>query len=75
MNARLHDADSLRAVSPASLSAYARLHGWEKIEPYGAHSDVYAAVGLPEVVLPRTQRIGDYTSGAVTVTATVTALD
>ena len=60
MNARLHDADALRAVSPASLSAYARLHGWEKTEPYGAHSDVYAAVGLPEVVLPRTQRIGDY---------------
>ena len=60
MNARLHEVDSLRAVSPASLSAYARLNGWEKTEPYGAHSDVYAAVGLPEIVLPRTQRIGDY---------------
>ena len=60
MSVRLHDANSLRAVSPASLSAYARLNGWEKTEPYGAHSDVYAAVGLPEVILPRTQRIGDY---------------
>lgn len=60
MSVRLHDANSLRAVSPASLSAYACLNGWEKTEPYGAHSDVYAADGLPEVVLPRTQRIGDY---------------
>ena len=70
MNARLHDADSLRAVSPASLSAYARLHGWEKTEPYGAHSDVYAAVGLPEVVLPRTQRIGDYVEVAARIIRT-----
>ena len=70
MSARLHDADSLRAVSPASLSAYARLNGWEKTEPYGAHSDVYAAVGLPEVVLPRTQRIGDYAEVAARLVRT-----
>ena len=70
MSARLHDADSLRAVSPAALSAYARLNGWEKSEPYGAHSDVYAAAGLPEIVLPRTQRIGDYAEVAARLVRT-----
>ena len=70
MNVRLHDVDSLRAVSPASLSAYARLNGWEKAEPYGAHSDVYAAAGLPEIVLPRTQRIGDYAEVAARLVRT-----
>ena len=60
MSLRLYSADSLRAISPASLSAYARLSGWEKAEPYGAHSDVYVATDLPEVILPRTQRLADY---------------
>ena len=60
MSLRMYSADSLRAISPASLSAYARLSGWEKAEPYGAHSDVYAAPNLPEVILPRTQRLADY---------------
>ena len=26
----------------------------------GDHSDVYQATGLPEIILPRTQRLGDY---------------
>ena len=60
MSLRMYSADSLRAISPASLSAYARLSGWEKAEPYGAHSDVYVATDLPEVILPRTQRLADY---------------
>ena len=60
MSLRVYSADSLRAISPASLSAYARLRGWEKAEPYGAHSDVYVAPDLPEVILPRTQRLADY---------------
>ena len=60
MSLRVVSADSLRAISPASLSAYARLRGWEKAEPYGAHSDVYVATDLPEVILPRTQRLADY---------------
>ena len=29
---------------------------------YGRHSDVYSAERLPELVLPRTQRLGDYAS-------------
>ena len=60
MSLRGYSADSLRAISPASLSAYARRWGWEKAEPYGAHSDVYVAPDLPEVILPRTRRLADY---------------
>ena len=55
-----HEADALRTISPASFAAYARLNGWQKAEGYGENSDVYAAAGLPEVILPRTRRLADY---------------
>ena len=60
MKASIWDREALVAISPVALSAYARVEGWEKIETYGDHSDVYAAKGLPEIILPRTQRLGDY---------------
>ncbi len=60
MTTNLHDPKVLRAVSPLSLSAYARFAGWSKTEEYGDYSDVYAGVQLPEIVIPRTQRLGDY---------------
>lgn len=60
MKADIRDMDALTAISPASLAAYARVMGWEKTEPYGAHSDVYSANDLPEIILPRTQNLGDY---------------
>ena len=44
--------------SPPTLGAQAGA----RIEDYGAHSDVYAAEKLPEVILPRTERLGDYAS-------------
>ena len=63
MKVDIRDRDALRAISPDALSAYARAAGWSKTnERYGAHSDVYAAEGLPEIILPRTQRLGDYAS-------------
>ena len=60
MKAGIRDREALLAVSPAALSAYARAAGWTKVEPYGDHSDVYNGGGLPEIILPRTQRLGDY---------------
>ena len=60
MKVRIRDREALRAVSPAALSAYARAAGWARTEPYGDHSDVYVGEGLPEIILPRTQRLGDY---------------
>ena len=60
MRANIRDREALLAVSPSALSAYARAAGWTKGDTYGDHSDVYAAEGLPEVILPRTQRLGDY---------------
>ena len=54
------DRDALFAVSPVALSAYARSAGWVKVDTFGDHSDVYAADGLPEIILPRTQNLADY---------------
>lgn len=60
MRVTIRDADALKAVSPGALSAYARAAGWSKSETYGDFSDVYVARGRPEIILPRTERLGDY---------------
>ena len=60
MRATILDTESLKAVSPAALSTYARAEGWIKDEPYGDHSDVYVAHGRPEIILPRIQHLSDY---------------
>ena len=63
MKVDIRDRDALRAISPDALSAYARAAGWSRTnERYRVHSDVYAADGLPEIILPRTQLLGDYAS-------------
>ena len=62
MKASIQDRDALLAVSPAALSAYARAEGWSKAESFGAYSDIYAAAGLPEIILPRTENLADYAS-------------
>ena len=60
MNTIISDPNTLRAVTPTALSTYARTAGWAKAEPYGDYSDVYAGPSLPEIIIPRTQRLGDY---------------
>ena len=60
MKAIIQDMPALRAVSPMALVAYAQSEGWERLETYGDHSDVYAADGLPEIIVPRVSRLGDY---------------
>ena len=62
MRSVIRDKEALMAVSPSAIAAYARASGWTKAEPFGDHSDVYARPGLPEIVLPRHQRLGDYAS-------------
>jgi len=62
MKAQILDAEALRAVTPGALVAFARGEGWTRTEAYGAHADVYAASDRPEIILPRTDRFGDYAS-------------
>ena len=62
MQVRIRDADAVRAVTPAALSAYARAAGWRAQEQYRVHSDVYVGEGRPELIIPRTARLGDYAS-------------
>ena len=78
MKASMLDRDALLAVSPVALSAYARSAGWVKVDTFGDHSDVYAADGLPEIILPRTQNLGDYanvTSRLIEIFARVAETD
>ena len=58
----IRDREALQTVEPSALSAYARSYGWNRIGTYGENSDVYAAENRPELILPRTQRLGDYAS-------------
>ena len=60
MKVRIRDIEALNAISPGALSSYARDEGWEKIEEYGKHADVYVADGRPEIIVPRTTHLGDY---------------
>ena len=70
MKLGIHDRDALLAVSPAALSVYARVAGWRRLEPYGVHSDVYEGTGLPEIIIPRTEHLGDYASVVATLVET-----
>ena len=60
MTTNLRDREVLLAVSPLALSAYARVAGWSRSESFGDYSDVYSGSDLPEIIIPRTQRLGDY---------------
>ncbi len=62
MRVSIHDRDALLAVSPTALSAYARTIGWKRHDTYRVHSDIYIGEDLPEIIIPRTERLGDYAS-------------
>lgn len=62
MKIDIRDRDALLAVSPAALSAYARAAGWSRGEPYRVHSNVYTKEDAPDIVVPRTEALGDYAS-------------
>ena len=62
MRVSIHDRDTLLAVSPTALSVYARVSGWIQKKPYRMHSDVYGGEELPDIIIPRTEHLGDYAS-------------
>ena len=70
MKVSIRDTGALLAVSPAALSAYARVAGWSRQEPYRVHSDVYAGRDLPEIIIPRSEHLGDYASVVATLLET-----
>lgn len=58
--ARILDAKALREIAPMALRAYAEAQGWQKIESFGEHSDVYALENAGEAIIPGTASIADY---------------
>ena len=65
MRFSIHDRDSLLAITPVALSTYANTAGWERQGTYREHSDIYTGENLPEIIVPRTDRLGDYASVVV----------
>ena len=70
MQVSIRDRDALLAISPAALSAYARIVGWSQHESYREHSDIYIGDTLPEIIVPRTARLGDYASAVAALIET-----
>ncbi len=70
MQVSIHDREALLAISPTALSAYARIAGWSQQESYREHSDVYIGDALPEIIVPRTTRLGDYASAVAALIET-----
>ena len=70
MKVSIRDKDALLAVSPAALSAYARAAGWSRRERYRVHSYSYVGEGLPEIIVPHTEHLGDYASVVATLVNT-----
>ena len=60
MKAQILDAEALRAITPAALVAFARGEGWSRAEAFGQHADVYHGADRTEIILPRTDQLGDY---------------
>ena len=56
------DSDALRMISPKALAAYAKGSGWQFSETYGEHSDVYVGQRHPEIIIPRTEQLADYSA-------------
>ncbi|MCY4276908.1 MAG: hypothetical protein OXE81_03585 [Gammaproteobacteria bacterium] len=70
MQVGIRDRDALLEISPAALSAYARNAGWSLHKPYREHSDIYTGDTVPEILVPRTTRLGDYASSVAALIET-----
>ena len=57
---RTEDHLDLRNITPVALSHYARSEGWSKVGVYRKYSDIYAADGKPEIIVPSADIIDDY---------------
>ncbi len=47
-------------IQPEALTAFARRTGFNRTGPYGDHAWIYEGPNLPEIIIPTTNRIGDY---------------
>lgn len=62
MKALIVDAQALQAITPVALISYVKTEGWVRAERFGAHSDVYTRVEGPELIIPSTAQLGDYSN-------------
>ncbi len=70
MRVSIHDRDALRAVSPASLSAFTQSTSRKRLRLYRRHSTLHCVDTLPEIIVPETDRLRDYTSAVASLIKT-----
>ena len=70
MKVSIQDRELLSKISAVSLVTYASSVGWNRSEVYREHSDIYIGEKLPEIIIPRTEHLGDYASVVSTLIKT-----
>jgi hypothetical protein len=61
MKTQILDSNALRSISPTALRAYIESEGWQTVERFGQHSQVFALKnGSHELVVPGTTNLADY---------------
>ncbi|MBY5330947.1 hypothetical protein [Rhizobium leguminosarum] len=60
MKAIIIDPDVLASVTPSAIISYAMTEGWTRAGGYGEHSDIYVKDKGPELIIPGTAQLGDY---------------
>lgn len=62
MKTVITDKSALKAITPAALATFAKSQGWLKREAYGEYANVFAGEDRPEILVPNTDNIADYSS-------------
>ena len=75
MKVEIIDHEALAALSPLAIAAYAIAEGWTRYEKFGTHSDVFVRADAPELIIPGTSKIGDYSSVVQDLIRTISVVE
>lgn len=62
MRVLISDEHALASIPAHSLVAYVQAEGWSATGLYGEFSTVFERGNSPEIIIPRSEEIGDYAS-------------
>ncbi|MCY3627487.1 MAG: hypothetical protein OXG88_07600 [Gammaproteobacteria bacterium] len=62
MKISIPNTDALKRIKPSALNIYANGVGWKAGDTYRKHSTIFTGDNLPEIIIPKTKRLGDYSN-------------